>query len=358
MNSEKYIGMDVHQATISIAVRDAAGKITMECVVESKRESILDSIAGMRGSLHVAFEEGTMAAWLYDLLVTRVTQVVVCDSRKNVTKKANKSDRIDARKLAELLRLNALTPVYHGEKSVEKLRELARSYVTLTQDCTRTMNRLKAIYRGRAIVCSGRKIYSPRDRQPWLNHLQEKGVQSRAARLYQQLDALQLLRREARKELLAESGIHPASARLRKIPSVGPIRAALLLAWMQTPYRFRTKRQLWSYSGLGLETHDSGEYRVKAGQLERKRKAPRVRGLNVNHNHALKDLFKGAATQASTTRGGVLHQYYQGLVAKGMKPEMARLTLARKIAAIVLILWKKGEEFNAQLLNTQTSLSA
>lgn len=360
MDNVKYIGMDVHQATISIAVQNTAGKIVMEGVVESKRESILDFLAGVRGSLHVAFEEGTMAAWLYDLLVGRVTRVVVCDPRKNTTKKVNKTDRIDARKLAELLRLNALTPVYHGEKSVVRLRELARSYVTLTQDCTRTMNRLKAIYRGRAIGCAGHQVYSPRHRPLWLEQLQETGVHRRAERLYQQLDLLQQLRREARKELLAESRKHSVSQRLRRIPSLGPLRVALLLAWMQTAHRFRTKRQLWGYSGFALQTYDSGEYRVVEGELQRKRKAPRVRGLNVNYNRGLKELFKSAALQASSSpRCGVLHQYYLGLLAKGMQPEMARLTLARKIAAIVLTLWKKGGEFNAQLIvQSQTSLSA
>lgn len=358
MDNVKYIGMDVHQATISIAVMNAAGKVTTECVVESKRESIVDFIQGLRGSLSVAFEEGTMAAWLYDLLVKRVTKVVVCDPRKNLTKKANKSDRIDARKLAELLRLNALKPVYHGENSGRKLRELARSYLTLNQDCTRTMNRLKAIYRARAIDCAGSRVYGPQYRESWLKQLQEQGVRSRADRLYQQLDLLQQLRRGARQELLAESGKHAASVCLRTIPCLGPVRVALLLALMQTPHRFRTKRQLWSYGGLGLELHDSGEYRALHGQLERKRKAPRVRGLNVNHNHALKHLLKSAATLASSSHGGAWQPYYQGLLAKGIKPEMARLTLARKIAAVVLILWKKGEKFNAQQVNRQASLSA
>ncbi len=58
----------------------------------------------MRGSLHVTFEEGTWAAWLHDLLQPHVTRVVVCDPRKNaLLKVGNKNDRIDARKLSELL---------------------------------------------------------------------------------------------------------------------------------------------------------------------------------------------------------------------------------------------------------------
>ena len=119
MDSAKYIGMDVHKESISIAVLNAAGKMVMECVIETKATTILQFFRGLRGELHVTFEEGTSAAWLYDLLQPHVTEVVVCDPRRNALLKAgNKSDRIDARKLAELLRGNQLKPVYHGEHGV------------------------------------------------------------------------------------------------------------------------------------------------------------------------------------------------------------------------------------------------
>jgi len=68
--------------------------------------------------------------WLYDLLHAHVDKLVVCNPRKNaLLKDGNKSDRIDARKLAELLRGNQLKPVYHGETGVRMLRELSRSYL-------------------------------------------------------------------------------------------------------------------------------------------------------------------------------------------------------------------------------------
>ena len=100
MDKTKYIGMDVHKETISIAVLDSVGKQVMESIVETKAATILEFIEGLRGSLHVTFEEGTWGAWLYDLLKPRVTKVVVCNPRKNaLLKDGNKSDRIDARKL-------------------------------------------------------------------------------------------------------------------------------------------------------------------------------------------------------------------------------------------------------------------
>ncbi len=163
MNDAKYIGLDVHQATISVTVLDSTGKLVMECILETKAATILQFIHGLRGSLHVTFEEGTCAGWLHDLLKPHVTQVVVCDPRKNaLLKVGNKSDRIDSRKLAELVRSNLLRSVYHEDAGIRAVKELARSYMTITRDLTRVMVRLKALYRSWAIPCAGQQVYAPR----------------------------------------------------------------------------------------------------------------------------------------------------------------------------------------------------
>ena len=179
-------------------------------------------------------------------------------------------------------------------------------------------------------------------------------MRRRAEIYYQQFDALATLRQEARRELLAEVRKHPAMRLLRQIPSIGPIRAALLIALMQTPHRFRTKRQLWAYCGLALRTYDSGEYRFVGGQLKRSKKAVTIRGLNKNHNHDLKNIFKGAATRAAAT-AGPFQKFYEARIASGLKPPMARLTLARKIAAITLLVWNKGVRFDAEQLKQQAA---
>ena len=355
MNDAKYIGLDVHQATISAAVLDSAGKLVMECILETKAATILQFIHGIRGSLHVALEEGTCAAWLHDLLKPHITEVLVCDPRKNALLKAgNKNDRIDARKLADLLRTGLLSPVYHADSGVRILKELARSYLALTRDTTRVMNRLKALYRSWAIPCAGQRVYAPRDRSQWLAKITEAGVHRRAEIYYQQLDALRSLREQVRRDLLAEGRKHSAMKLLRQIPSIGPIRSALLIALMQTPHRFRTKRQLWAYCGLALKTSTSGEYRIVEGQLKRAKKFLAIGGLNANHHHDLENIFKGAATWAAAVPGP-FQEFHAGLVARGMKATMARLTLARKIAAITLIVWKKGVGFDAEHLKQQAA---
>ena len=106
---------------------------------------------------------------------------------------------------------------------------------------------------------------------------------------------------------------------------------------------------------MALETRTSAEYHYVQGQLQRSKRPVALRGLNQNHNHDLKSIFKGAATTAAGAKGP-FHDFYSALLAQGMKPTMARLTLARKIATITLLIWKKGVCFDAQQLKRQVSV--
>ncbi len=351
----KYIGLDVHQEAITVAVRNGAGKLVMEAILPTKASALLEFLDGVRGELHVTLEEGTWAAWLYEVIKPHVRELVVCNTRRNaLLKEGSKDDRVDARKLSELLRGGLLRAVYHGENGLRMLRELARSYQVISKDQQRVMNRIKALYRSWGIPCTGTQVYGRRYREQWLQKINEAGVRRRAELFYQQLDGLQGLRHTVRGELLAESRKHAGVKLLRQIPFIGPLRAAQLVALMQTPHRFRSKRQLWTYSGLAVVTHDSGQYRYVEGQLQRSKKPQQIRGLNQNHNHAMKEIFKSAALSAAL-RPGPFQDFYAGLLARGMKPELARLTVARKIAAITLTLWKKGACFDAGYVKPQAA---
>ena len=240
MKDTKYVAMDVHTATISVAVLNFDGKLIMESVIEAKRSTIVEFIQGWRGELFLTFEEGTWSAWLYDRLTPYVTKIVVCDPPRNaLLKQGSAHDRIDARKLANRLRLHSL-------------------------------------------------------------------------------------------------------------------RAALLVAIVQPPHRFRTQRRLWKSSGLGVVTQTSADHQDVDGQLQRSKKPAFVRGLDPAHPHHLKSVFQSAAIQASTTKGP-FQDFYQALVAKGMRPEMARLTLARKMATMSWMIWRKGVAFDAKYLKAQTA---
>ena len=196
-------------------------------------------------------------------------------------------------------------------------------------------------------------MYALRNRAGWLAKISEAGVRRRAELYYQQFDALAALRQQARREFLGSPEI--SGHAITAADSFDrPIRAAMLIALMQTPNRFRTKRQLWAYCGLALRTYTSGEYRFVSGQLKRSKKVLAVCGLNTNHNHDLKNIFKGAATRAASTVGP-FQDFYQACVARGVKPHLARLTLARKIAATTLLVWRNGVRFDAEHLKQQAA---
>jgi transposase len=347
------MGMDVHAAMTVVAVMDADGKVILETMVPTEAGAIIRLMESISGPLYVTFEETTQAEWLYDVVRCCVADVIVCDPRHNkLLSEGSKGDKIDARKLADLLRTGMVRRVYHGNEGSRKLKQLMRGYETLSEDTKRTMVRIKAIFRARGIPTPGRQVYQPQQREQWLGLLVEPGLRERVGWLYAELDHLKPLRRQAKNAMLAESRKHRAVKLLRTIPQLGPIRAALIVATIDTPHRFRTRHQLWSYSGLAVVTHMSSEYEMKDGRIVRSRKPIATRGLNRNCNRRMKEVFIGAATAGSRTEP--YRSYLESLQQKGIRQEMARLTLSRKIAAVALTIWKKGETFDPKKLNWTT----
>jgi transposase len=350
--SSKYVGLDVHQATTVSTVRGDSGRVLARTVVPTEADALLEFFRSMRGPIHVALEEGTQAQWLHDLLRPVVHQVVVCD-RRGKSQQGNKGDQPDADELSDLLRCGRLRAVYHERSDRAVLKELARTYVNLVEDGTRVMQRLKALFRARGIRTAGRSVYQREQRAEWLRQLPDDGVRFRAKVLYQELELLQDLRPKAKAAMLAEARRDPAWRVLRTVPYLGPVRVALLFAAAQTPWRFRTKRNLWAYAGFAVVTHTSAEYELDGQRrIRRRRRPPTTRGLNRNHNRMVKDVFKSAAT-AAATRSGPLQDWYKNLLATGMREELARVTLARKLAALTLRLWKTGERYDAMKLTVQ-----
>lgn len=347
----KYVALDVHQATTSATVRGEGGRVMARTTLPTTAPDLVAFFRGMRGTIHVAFEEGTQAQWLHDLLAPLVDRVIVAD-RRGTSSHGNKGDQTDADQVSELLRLGALRAVYHSNPHRETLRELARAYLKLVEDSTRVMQRLKALFRARGIPTPGKQVYHPAHRTVWVERLTGYGVRFRATALYAERDVLRDVRPEAKAALLTEAGRDPAWRILRTIPFLGPVRVALLLATMQTPWRFRTKRHLWAYAGLAVVSRSSADYQLVGGRPVRRRRAPMTRGLNRNHNRVLKNVFKSAAT-AATARPGALQAFYQNMVARGMREDLARVTLTRKLAALTLRLWKTGDHYDPTQLTVQ-----
>ena len=346
----QYVGLDAHQATLVIVVMDILGAVLQRTTIPTDAKRVLGFLRSLDGPVYVTFEEGALAQWLYDLITPLVEKVIVCNARKH-QHKGNKSDDRDAEDLANRLRMNDLSPVWHQIDDVRVLKQLAASYSTLVADSVRTMVRIKSLFLAQAIACRGQEVYSPARRKALVNKL-GTGARQRGAVLYEQLDVMQRLRPKAKLAMVREARGHAAYPVIKQCPYLGPVRTAQLLAALVTPWRFRTKRQLWGYAGLAVVTHSSSDRHFVEGKLVRVRRAPMTRGLNRNHNPLVKEIFKAAAHDASC-RPGPLGDLYRAMVARGMRREMALLTLARKIATVALHLWKKGGSFDPAKLTTQ-----
>jgi transposase len=340
---KRYIGLDVHAASTTFAIVGESGKRLGTHVVETNGQALVEQLKTIAGTKHVCLEEGTQSAWIYEILSPHAEEVVVAmvlDSR------GQKNDQRDAFNLAEQLRTGAIKRrVFKEVGAYRKLRELGRTHMMIVQDVVRVQNRIKSLYRSRGVRVSGTKLYSARGREPLLPLLSE-ATRAAATTLYAQYDAVQEIRKQATKALVAEAQRHPISRVLATCPGLGPIRVAQLVPIVVSPTRFRTKRQFWSYCGLGIVMRSSSDWvRNKNGAWARA-DVQKTRGLNLNHNRVLKNIFKGAATVVIThMKDEPLHQDYQRIIAAGTKPTLAKLTLARKIAAIALSMWKSKEEY-------------
>jgi transposase len=342
----KYAGIDLHQSTCFIEIQDGRGDALSQSVVKTESETLRSFFRGIGGTIHVAFEVGTQSAWLYEILKPIVTSITVCDVRKH-KRRGSKSDRIDAHKLATWLRMGELEQVYQGDRNTRKLRDLAHGYMATVSDSIRVMNRIKAVYRSWAISCGGRDVYYKRNREEWLSKFPMRESGTRAALYYAQLDLLKEQRKETKKAFLKEARRYPVQKILRGIPGFGPVRSAFAIAVIGTPHRFRTERQLWSYSGLSVVIHTSSDHEIIEGRIVRKQRQ-NTRGLTRDYNRILKMVFKGAAKEA--IRKDPMKTLYRMKVAKGIRPEMAVLSIARRLAAITLVLWKRGEKFDVAKL--------
>jgi transposase len=348
----QYLAFDVHQATVVATMRDEGGGIVMRATVPTEAKAVLRLVQTAGPRVYVAFEEGTQAQWLHDVVAPHAERVVVCSTRGE-NRRGNKSDRLDADRLSERLRLGSLSSVFHGATDLLTLRELVRNYNNLVEDSTRVMQRIKALFRARAIRTPGVSVYRMSQRKEWLAQL-TAGPRLRAATLLAELDLLLELRVKAKRAMIVEARRQPAWKILRSIPFLGPVRVAQIVAIMRTPFRFRTKRNLWPYAGLAVVTRSSADQEFADGRLRRRKKAALTRGLNRNHNRVLKAAFKGAAN-AATARPGPLRDYYEASLARGVRDELAKVTLARKIASVTLRLWKKGELWDPDKLTMQAT---
>jgi hypothetical protein len=192
-------------------------------------------------------------------------------------------------------------------------------------------------------------VLSAKDK--WLAKLPSK-IQPLAKTYYAELEMLMELRKQAQKEMRKEARRHKIYRILRTVPGMGPNRVAELLPIVVTPYRFPNKRMFWTYCGLGVVMRSSSDWIRAADGSWIRTNTQQTRGLNYNHNHFLKKIFKGAATTVigQKREKDPIFQHYLSLLENGTNPTLAKLTIARQIASIILSTWRSGEEYDPKKL--------
>ena len=318
------------------------GKRLTTSVVDTSEDALVALMRGFNGARHVCFEEGTSSGWIHDVLLPHAVELVCCMPAK---RHGPKSDVQDAYRLAENLRRGTIERrVFKRAGTMAGLREAMRAHRLLTQDVARVKNRLRSIFRGRGVLTDD-NLYRPDRREIYLEQLRPP-FRELGEMMWRELDELAPLRDEAEKRLLEEASHHDAVDYLTTIPGIGPIRAAYLVAIVVTPQRFRSKRQFWAYCGLAVVTESSGDWRKVRGLWSRVSNK-RTRGLNTNRNPYLKDVFKGAALNITHLKPDHPARVdYEQMLFRGMRPHLARLTMARRLAATALALWKKKEAYD------------
>jgi len=352
----KYVGVDVHGQTCVFHVLDDKGTDVLGgAVVPTRKEPLLEFVKHLGGTVHLALEEGTQAQWFRALVRPFVEKVVVCNARKNTRGRTlrNKTDRKDARSLARLLYQGELSPVYHGDEDLEEFRNLVKTYQVLLADTTRAKNRIKAVYRARGIPTDGNGAYGRSTRQQYLEKATSSAVRSRLEAFHVQMDIGTALVQQARSNMLLEARKYCAYRTLMTVPGIGRIGAAVLVATIGTPRRFPTKQAFWAYCGLAVIHRESGEHVIGPDGIRRRSGPTRTYGLNRNRNGSLKGVFKVAAIAAR--KDPEVEEYYQGLLARGLRPEVARVQLARKLATVALTIWKKGCRYEKGRLKQQNA---
>ncbi len=348
---DRYIGIDAHLTSCTVATMGPSGKKLNCNVVETSGKALVSAIKLIPGKRHVCIEEGGFSEWLYEILRPHAEQVVVVQPKRH---RGSKSDSIDAFARADELRRGDYQPIFKDPGTMSRIRAATKSYLMIRDDVARAKHQLKATFRLRGIRV-GSEVFDPLARRALVEQLPAE-LAHQALLLGDKLDYLGDKRDEALDWINEELDHIPDARVLMSIPGIAAVRAATLLATVISPDRFRSKRQFWAYCGLAVVTRSSSDWKQDSGRWARK-PCVQTRGLNKDFQPQVKDVFKGAAYIVSK-RCSSDHPWrraYQRQLDNGIKPNLAELTLARRIAATTLALWKRKELYDPQKTRCATN---
>lgn len=340
-----YIGADVHSNSTELAI-EKRNKIVARYAVPTTIPAISNILDSLQGKKHLALEEGPMAGWLYRNLCRKVDKLVVADPRRNklITSDGDKDDKIDAVKLASLLRGGYLRAVYHSDNDQHaELKHWASLYHDRVRDAVRNINKIRARCRMHGVRIPRLVLREPAHRLKWLFEINHPVLARQLKMLWIGYDATAKQARIAKCQLSTLGKKYDIIKLWGRLPGIGLIRATTLFAYLDTPWRFKQKNKLWKYCGVGLQRTTSGtdkKGRPKPARL----KLPRA------VNRTLKNAVLGAAISAINQNNNVFKDYYERMVRDGIITSNARHAVARKMLTVMWGMWKTNSQFDERLL--------
>jgi transposase len=331
-----YVGADVHTNNTELAVEHNK-EIVRRFSVPTTIPTIRSALKELGGRCHLTFEEGPMAGWLYRNLKGDVESITVCDPRRNklIACDGDADDIIDSGKLAALLRGKFLRSVYHDHNTKQlELKQWVRLYHDFVKSATRNINKVRGCCRGEGIRIPGRAIKAGAYRQQWLDGLENRVLAEQVNLLWQGYDTAASQGRTAKRQLERRIRGNTVLQRWSELAGIGIIRATTIYAYIDTPWRFKKKNQLWKYCGVGLQHSASGKDakgRPRKGKLE----------LAWQVNKMLKNAVMGAAMSAIRQKNNEFAHYYERMLKNGITPGNARHSVARRMAAVLWGIWKQ-----------------
>jgi transposase len=341
-----YIGADVHSNNTELAVENRH-KIVARYSVPTTIPAISNVLVSLQGKKILAIEEGPMAGWLYRNLCESVDEFVVSEPRRNklITYDGDKDDKIDAGKLAVLLRGKFLKAVHHtNDKDRAYLKHWINLYHDRVRDAVRYINKIRACCRMHGVATPRKVIHNNTNLHDWLSSIDNSVLQTQLQMLWIGYEATREQVQIARKQLNSSARKYPTIKHWCRLPGIGLIRAATIFAYLDTPWRFKKKSKLHKYCGVGLERTTSGtdnKGRIKPVRLR----------LPSAANKRLKNAVLGAATSAINRRmDNVFKDYYERMLLDGITPANARHSVARKMISVMSGMWKTNSVYDPKLV--------
>lgn len=337
MQQSIFIGLDLGSTRCLQTAINSDGSLRFSRSILTGEQHLRSAFARLDGKLHVHLEAGELAAWAHSIIKPLVSEIVVSHSRNLawIAKDANKTDSIDARKLAELLRLNLVHPVYYEQSDVRRtFKQLVVHYEQLSRDQARLKSKIKARLRTVGIIRTDSALFSASGQAALLDQFNEAFQKAIFAQLFavlnQMLDSLQ----KAKSAMVEFSRRFQEVRLLQTAPGVGIITACRFVAYLQTPRRFSNKQKLWRYCRLGITRRESNGKRLAH---------PRLDSAGVG---SLKDVSRKVFEAARRTKSNnAFKRFYEQSLAVTKNSVHARLSTQRKILATLRAMWLSMQPF-------------